>query len=239
MEKLFDNIEYAKMADKADAEQKKLYIWEHEIEYEVQVQDTKIEEREELRQKVDAETGEPLYHADGTPMMEKVIVEVVVPVYDEEGNPVMHTETRTKTIQELVIEPDGYYICREENITDGTLNPDFEEEETAKRKALFLKDFFKIPSAVKNADVYYRKLPKGYTSAVESINTAFNMVVTVGILPAGTLIFYEEPDFSKPEQCTEEWLINHQVKNEEMNTTEFGAFYAKFITAWNQQEHEN
>ena len=104
------------------------------------------------------------------------------------------------------------------------------------KKEKFLKDFFKIQ--YNGQDLYFRKQPKGYSSAVESINTAFNIVNTIGTLPAGSLIFYQQPDFTNETQCTEEWLVEHQVKNEQMNATEFGTFYAKFITAWNTQEHE-
>ena len=118
------------------------------------------------------------------------------------------------------------------------LNPNYEDEQAKQRKETFLKDFFKVPNAVNNQDLYYRKTPKGYGSAVESINTAFNIVATVENLPANSLIFYEEPDFTKEEQCTEEWLVEHQVKNDIMTKEEFNTFYAAFITAWNTQEHE-
>ena len=52
-------------------------------------------------------------------------------------------------------------------------------------------------------------------------------------------IFYQQPDFTKPEECTEEWLVEHQIFNPEMSVQEFGTFYMAFMTAWNTQEHEN
>lgn len=111
-------------------------------------------------------------------------------------------------------------------------NPQYEDEEAAKRKELFEQDFFQIEGVG-----YYRKSPKGYSSAVESINTAFNMVSVVGNLPAGTLIFYTEPDFHDASQCTEEWLVAHQIRSEAMTAQQFGQFYAQFMMAWNTQEH--
>lgn len=130
----------------------------------------------------------------------------------------------------------GYEIVENETSLDAM---GYTEEEKAKeKKESFLKDFFKVPDAVNGQDLYYRKSPKGYSSAVESINTAFNIVSTVGSLQAEVLTFYEEPDFTKEEECTEEWLVEHQVKNEKMTAEEFGVFYAKFITAWNTKEHE-
>ena len=101
------------------------------------------------------------------------------------------------------------------------------------RKEEFLKQFFKI-----DGYGYFRKQPKGYGSAVESLNTAFNIVTVIGNLPANTLTFYAEPDFTIPEQCTEEWLVENATKNEVMTPSEFGTFYAQFMMAWNTQEHQ-
>lgn len=106
------------------------------------------------------------------------------------------------------------------------------EEVAEKRQAEFEADFFYIPNFG-----WFRKKPKGYSSAVESLNTAFNAVTIMQKLPAGMLIFYQAPDFTKPEECTEEWLIEHQTFNAEMSAQEFGAFYVGFMTAWNNQEH--
>ena len=113
------------------------------------------------------------------------------------------------------------------------LNPAYEEEETAKRETDFKSKFFKIPGFG-----WFRKVPKGYQSAVECLNLAFNNVSILGKLPAETLIFYTQPDFTKPEECTEEWLIEHQTKNAEMSAQEFGQFYAAFSVAWNNEEHK-
>jgi hypothetical protein len=121
-------------------------------------------------------------------------------------------------------------------VVDGeiVLNPDYDQEEADAREAAFKADFFLIPNFG-----WFRKQPKGYSSAVESLNTAFNAVTIMQKLPAGMLIFYQEPDFTKPEECTEEWLIEHQTYSEEMTAQEFGAFYVGFMTAWNNQEHVN
>lgn len=126
-------------------------------------------------------------------------------------------------------------------IVDGgvlVLNPDYDEEETAKREADFKSNFFNIEGFG-----WYRKQPKGYQSAIESLNTAFNRFTVmqkmgIEVFPANVFIFYTQPDFTKPEECTEEWLVAHQTKNEEMTVLEFGNFYATFTDAWNTEEHE-
>ena len=117
-------------------------------------------------------------------------------------------------------------------LTDKCPMKDVEEIETERKKA-FKSQFFEIKDFG-----WYRKQPKGYGSAIESLNTAFNIVSITGILPADTLTFYTEPNFAKEEQCTEEWLVFNSYKNERMTAVEFGEFYAKFVTAWNNEEHK-
>ena len=118
------------------------------------------------------------------------------------------------------------------------LNPDYDQEQADLREADFKSKFFNIEGFG-----WYRKQPKGYQSAIESLNTAFNrfsFMQKMGIetFPANVFIFYAEPDFTKPEECTEEWLVAHQTKNEAMTAQEFGSFYAAFTDAWNTEEHE-
>lgn len=112
------------------------------------------------------------------------------------------------------------------------INPNYDDEQAAIRETDFKSKFFEITGYG-----WFRKVPKGYQSAVECLNLAFNNVSIIGKLPAETLIFYQQPDFYKPEECTEDWLIEHQTKNAEMTAQEFGVFYAGFSVAWNNTEH--
>ena len=137
-------------------------------------------------------------------------------------------ETDIITAEELEAHPNKVIVSGDVIV----LNPDYEQEEAQARQADFEAKFFNIPGYG-----WFRKEPKGYSSAVESLNTAFNAVSVLQKLPAETMIFYAQPDFTKPEECTEEWLIAHQTKNAEMSVQEFGAFYMAFMTAWNAQEH--
>ena len=114
-----------------------------------------------------------------------------------------------------------------------------EEEEAEQREADFKQEFFEIQNVG-----WYRKQPKGYASAIESLNTAFNnftVMQKMGVeeFPANVFIFYQEPDFTKPEECTEEWLIEHQFRNQAMSVSEFSQFYVSFTNACNTQMHEN
>ena len=96
-----------------------------------------------------------------------------------------------------------------------------------------MKDFFKV-----DGFGYYRRQPKGYQSAVESMNVLFNIANVTDGIQAGLIIFYQEPDFTKPEECTEEWFVAHQIVMPAMSKVEFMQLYVAFMTAWNREEHE-
>ena len=106
------------------------------------------------------------------------------------------------------------------------------EEIAEKRREVFLKDFFKVEGYG-----YYRRTPKGYQSAVESMNVLFNVAnITKGV-QEGLIIFYQEPDFTDPEQCAEEWLVEHQIIMPALTLEQFLQLYVAFMTAWNTEEH--
>lgn len=138
-------------------------------------------------------------------------------------------------IKNINIKGKNYYVIENNELV---INPNYEQEQAAKREADFQSKFFYIAGSG-----WYRREPKGYSSAVESINSAYNSFTEMQKLglvenfPANTLIFYQQPNFTKPEQCTEEWLVDHQIFNEEMTPEQFGRFYVGFIQAWNRQEH--
>ena len=189
-----------------------------------------------------------------TVMVEKQVPHMVEETYidPETGEEVTvevqghHTETLTKMVEELMIAPQFQYLLIDDtNVTDGTVNPDYNEADV--RKAKFEKEFFLIPAVTKvvvdneevDVDVYYRRKPKGYSSAVESLLAAFTIATTTGKVDAGIIKVYPVPDFEDPEQVTEAWLVANQISLPEMSTQEFMVFYSKFLVAWNTIEHES
>lgn len=183
MEKLFTDKEYSDKAIEANFQGNRLYIYTHMVDYEAEVLEWDYIDKEVERQKVDEE-GNPMYDKDGNPIMEIVVIQVPVPrmveveverqkvdeegnpMYDEEGNPIMetvtievqahHTETFQKEVAELVIADYGYYVCYKENYTDGTINPNYEEEKIQKERAR-LDALTLTPSDVERA-LYYSDL---------------------------------------------------------------------------------
>lgn len=120
---------------------------------------------------------------------------------------------------------DGKVIC--------LLNtPEYIDEQAENRREIFEANFFLITGFG-----WYRKVPKGYSSAIESFNTVFNAVSVLGQLPANYIDFYTAPDFYNELECTEAWLVEHSRKNEAMTVEQFALFYKTAITIWNSQEH--
>lgn len=77
----------------------------------------------------------------------------------------------------------------------------------------------------------YRLKPKGYANAQQSIDTVNNIVMAFGGLTeqvAQMVIFYQTPDFSKEEECTEEWLVEHQYHPEPMTREQWLQYYVEF-----------
>ena len=87
----------------------------------------------------------------------------------------------------------------------------------------------------------YRLQPKGYANAQQSIDTINNIVMAMGGLNetiAQMVIFYATPDFTKEEECTEEWLVQHQSHPEPMTTQQWVQFYIEFTTLYAQQQYK-
>lgn len=77
----------------------------------------------------------------------------------------------------------------------------------------------------------YRLQPKGFANAQQAMDFTDNLVqkakaVTEQI--CSHVIFYEVPDFTKAEQCTEEWLVAHQYNLTQMTLEEWDKFYLEF-----------
>ncbi len=135
MEKLYTKEEFATLAQVASSEGKMLYKIQKFVDYEVEVFEY---EKKTIEVPVyDEETGLPTGETQ-TIEVDDLTKPIMIDGFDEEGNPIKihkhHTETRQKFAEVLDVQPLGYYICSDENITDGTLNPDFEQEQEARER---------------------------------------------------------------------------------------------------------
>lgn len=113
---------------------------------------------------------------------------------------------------------------------------EWEEKQAQSRKAEFEGKF------IQTSWGWYRKQPKGYANAPQSIDIIFNIVNASGGFTeqvADMMLFYQQPDFDNPEECTEEWLVAHQYKHNPCTTQEFLQFYVAFQTAWANDKYRS
>ncbi len=141
----------------------------------------------------------------------------------------------SETVFNDIIEDKDRYIW---DGADVVINPDYEQIKKNERKAEFENKFLATSKG------NYRLQPKGYSNAQQSIDTINGMVNALGALTdriAQMVIFYPTPDFSKVEECTEEWLIAHQYNIEPMTKEQWTVFYMEFaeLYALNQYKKTN
>lgn len=143
-----------------------------------------------------------------------------------------------ETAADIIANPDHYWIV------DGKLEDVHETEEWQEwkaekdfndRKDYFENNFFETSLG------WFRLHPKGYSNAQQSIDTVNNIVNILGSLTAEIatmVLFYEKPDFAKPEECTEEWLIQHQYSAQPMTKAEWTVFYLDFSQKYAEKMYQ-
>jgi len=139
MEKLYTKDEYAELARQSSISGETLYKVRKMVDYPVEVYEY---EKKTITVDDYDEDGNIIGHH--TEEVDDLTKPILIDGYDEEGNPIKihkhHTETRQKYAETLDVKPAGYYICTENNITDGTLNSDFEQEQAQKEKQARIKE---------------------------------------------------------------------------------------------------
>ena len=137
----------------------------------------------------------------------------------------------TKEVYDAFIEDNDRYIWNGTAIVE---NPEYETLKANERRAAFRETF------IQTLWGWYKKQPKGYANAPQSVDIICTLVNASGGFTeqiANMMIFYQQPDFSKPEQCTEEWLVANQIKHAPCTTQEFMQFYIAFQTAWAMEQY--
>lgn len=142
MKKLYTPKEYQLKAEQANKDGLFLYQLVKEQEYTVEVLEY---EKKLVEDEIhDEQTGEP---TGETRTVEVYDLTKPIMVEEEITNPITgkketvivqkhHPETRTKTVVELAIEPKGYYICFQDNYTNGEINPHYEDEKAQEKENL-------------------------------------------------------------------------------------------------------
>ena len=111
----------------------------------------------------------------------------------------------------------------------------WEEQQTIKRRENFENEF--LSTSLGN----YRLNPRGYANAQQSIDTVnANVQYAQGLTAeiAELVIFYPTPDFTKPEECTEEWLVAHQYNPEPKTLQQWAMYYIEFARAYATKKYQ-
>lgn len=123
-------------------------------------------------------------------------------------------------------------------VIDGTLKDITDTDEYKAKVQTALKIQFET-NFTKTSLGWLRNVPTGYSSIVEAMNSAFNVVVAKSSLPAWGLQFYPEPDFTKytTYDTVLAYLKANVIQSSEMTSTAFYELYAEFMTTWNTNNH--
>lgn len=153
--------------------------------------------------------------------------------------------TESKTLNEDIIDIEvdkALYddFCENPNkyLWDGekiVLNENYEAELAQEREKTFYTHFIK--TSLGN----YRLKPKSYANAQQAMDVTNTMATALGGLTeqlVPLVIFYETPDFSKAEECTEEWLVAHQKNPSVMTLEEWQKFYFEFCQLYAMQKYK-
>lgn len=110
-----------------------------------------------------------------------------------------------------------------------------ELEETAdERKAKFNSEFLTTSRGA------FRLHPKGFANALQAIDFIDKQVEKVGSVTeqiAGQVIFYQIPDFTIAEQCTEDWLVTHQLTLSTMSKEDWNTLYLEISQLYITQQY--
>lgn len=134
---------------------------------------------------------------------------------------------------EKIREDKLYYVVQNGELIK---NPNYDSDKANERKEHFYTQF--IATSLGN----YRLEPKGYANAQQAIDVVNNNVNTLGSLTGELtqwIIFYETPNFTKEEECTEEWLVSHQKNPEPMTLEEWQKFYFEFCQLYAMKQYKN
>lgn len=86
----------------------------------------------------------------------------------------------------------------------------------------------------------FRLQPKGFANALQAIDFIDKQVEKVGSVTeqiAGQVIFYQIPDFTIAEQCTEDWLVAHQLTLSTMSKEDWNTLYLEISQLYITQQY--
>lgn len=172
------------------------------------------------------------------PCMKTVTEIIQEPVLGDEGNTILDEEGNP-TYKDVEVEKEVPKY-KTEYVTHTGVNlqawGNTEEDYVIQRKETFTSQF--LATSLGN----FRLQPKGYANAQQAMDVINTMATALGGLTeqlTNLVIFYPTPDFTKAEQCTEEWLVANQIKPEVMTLVDWQKFYLEFCQLYAMQQYKS
>lgn len=160
--------------------------------------------------------------------------------YIQDNNKIIGYDTdkeRLETTIKISKYKNAEILVTEDLIIDGKIitQEQYEQEQAQEREQTFYTHFIK--TSLGN----YRLEPKGYANAQQAMDVTNTMATALGGLTeqlVPLVIFYETPDFSNAEECSEEWLVAHQKNPSVMTLEEWHKFYFEFCQLYAMQQYK-
>ena len=127
------------------------------------------------------------------------------------------------------------YEETEDTITVVYTEVPIQEETAEEREARFNHEFLRTSKGA------FRLQPKGFANALQAldfINTQVEVAGAVTEQIGSMVIFYEIPDFTKAEECIEDWLVAHQVTFGIATKEEWQTFYLEATQLYIMQQYK-
>lgn len=219
--------------------------WEEEIQVPCMKTVTEV-----IQEQIFDDEGNPVLDEEGNPTYKDVeatrevqetetIVEIVKqPKFDEDSNPVLD-ENGEQVFEDVEVEKEiPKYRTETVTYTGYSLQAwgYTEEDYVIQRKEAFASQF--LVTSLGN----FRLQPKGYANAQQAMDVINTMATALGGLTeqlTNLVIFYPTPDFTKAEQCTEEWLVANQIKPDVMTLADWQKFYLEFCQLYAMQQYKS
>ena len=219
--------------------------WQEEIQVPCMKTVTEI-----IQEPIFDDEGNPVLDEEGNPTYKdvtvtreiqetEIIVEIVKqPKYDEDGNLILD-ENGEQVLEDVEVEKE-IPKYRTEYVTHTGYNLQAwgytEEDYISQRQKAFASQF--LVTSLGN----FRLQPKGYANAQQAMDVINTMATALGGLTeqlTNLVIFYPTPDFTKAEQCTEEWLVANQIKPNIMTLADWQKFYLEFCQLYAIQQYKS
>ena len=163
--------------------------------------------------------------------------------YIEKDNKIILSDNDKQRLQNTIAFMPQYEGLEIKEVEDGYIICDFKlmtvEEKEEKEAQARAKEFY--THFIKTSLGNYRLEPKGYANAQQAMDVTNTMATALGGLTeqlVPLVIFYETPDFSKAEECTEEWLVAHQKNPSVMTLEEWQKFYFEFCQLYAMNQYK-